>query len=275
MKYLHFFAVDIVLGVIAGGFFAERVLGASLPIAWWFVVPPLSWCVYMLDRLLDARKGRRTQSLRHSAIQQHSRVILPAICVVAVASTTISILFLPFVVLVVGSAIMVMYYLHHVLQKLSHSSIVGVLKDVNVAVCYGATVWSIPLLMPHTEHNVIVILAGIVCHLSLVLGIIATESEADRVQDVSLQLPSIATDLGSRGIRWLMWVLTVVCLTCTVLLASTSILPIAAVWTVALLILPHFFTIRIALPYKRLAAELLLSVPLIIGAYSCSLATFA
>jgi len=275
MKYLHFFAVDIILGLIAGGLLTEHVLGVSLPIAWWFVVPPLSWCVYMADRLLDARNGRRTESLRHSAIQHHSRVIIPAVCIVSASCAVISILYLPFVVLVVGSAIVAMYYLHHVLQKLSQSRVVGVLKDVNVAVCYVATVWSIPLLMPHTEHNVIVILACIVCHVTMVIGIIATESEADRILDTSLALPSIATALGASGIRWLMWVLALVSLVGTVLLMPTPIFPIAAVWTLSLLLLPYFFTLPIALPYKRLTAELLLSVPLLYSAYSCNLATFA
>jgi hypothetical protein len=84
-------SIDVVLGTLAVGSFAVRLLGVSPQPVWWFVLPLAVWSVYTLDHLLDGlRLGGTSSIFRHRYHYEHSRPLFIAVAAAGVTALTLS-----------------------------------------------------------------------------------------------------------------------------------------------------------------------------------------
>lgn len=135
------------LGALVNGLFAAKIVGATMPIAWYWVLPAATWCVYTLDHLLDAHRiGAQAHTGRHRYHYQHAQTLWVALTVVSV--TCLWAFWLPTRVIVFGIVVCVCVGLHLALVKWVGNRISKLLaKEVGVGLVYVAGVWGAPILL--------------------------------------------------------------------------------------------------------------------------------
>jgi hypothetical protein len=260
---IHFLTIDILLGVLGGGVFASSALGTPLPPTWWIVVPGATWCVYALDRILDARRAPgRYPTLRHAFHQRHEKMLIACIIVIAPTCGIIGLLTLPPTSLLVACVVLAFFLVHHAFQRVVPSSWVSAVKDVNVVIAYCISIWAIPLLEAREFNGAMI--AAMIAHATMVLGTVVAESIPDTTIDTSLDQPNISIVLGAAGIRVILVVMFAILGAATWFLRDTALWPVTMLWAASVLVFTRFMGSTLPLPYRRMAIELTLALPLLV-----------
>ncbi len=261
---IHLLSIDIVLGVLGGGAYASMVLGVTLPMAWWFVVPGAAWCVYTIDRILDARRiGTDYPTIRHQFHVRHAAAMVRGVGVIGVATVAVGVGTLPPVAIGIGLGVACLFGLHHVFQRSTRSPLFSVVKDINVAVAYGLAIWGVPVYM--ASEIDLPMIAAIAAHMSMVVATIVAEARADVDMDTRLGQPNIARVLTQRGTA-VVHVMFAAILVGAAWMVTAEVLPIVIGWLLLLLVLPRIFATRWPMPIRRMIGECTLALPLVVAA---------
>jgi 4-hydroxybenzoate polyprenyltransferase len=252
---LHFFSVDIALGVAGSMALIGTAAESSLPWQWYPLVACGTWLVYILDRILDIRRARGCYpTKRHEFIKEHlSAATALAIVLIITCSLLIFHVSLADVwpaALVAASSVVS----HHILQRCGSWRWTGVIKDVHVAVAYTAGTAVVPLSYGQLSLQAF---AAIAVVFFCTAAIVAVESAADVSVDEHLDQPALARVIGAGAcVRLAYGCAALAC-------CAATLLPwIATLQSLSTMALPLLFTSRLSLPNKRLMAELVLAMPL-------------
>lgn len=252
---LHFFSVDIALGVAGSMALIGTAAQSPLPWQWYPLVACGTWFVYILDRILDVRRaGGRYPTKRHDFIKRHWRsahvLLALLLCVCSILLLQVSLVTIWPAAFVATIAVAV----HHILQLFGTWRWMGIVKDVHVVIAYTAGTAVIPLTYGHLTPQAI---AAIVVVSFCAAAIVAVESAADVSVDEELEQPALARVIGARACVRMAYVCAAVA--CC---AATPLPAVALLQGICTLALPSLFTSQLSLPAKRLAAELVLALPL-------------
>jgi hypothetical protein len=155
-------SLDVVAGVICGAFFSVSATGATLPLAWWFLLPACTWLVYAWDHLLDARRrdGHRPSNPRHRFYQDHFRLLVTVSVGMTVALPVGALLWLPAPLLLAGGLLGLAATAHLLTARLRQAPTLP--KELSAAIVYTAGIWFGPLMtMPGPIAPWTLLLAGL------------------------------------------------------------------------------------------------------------------
>ena len=75
--FLQILSIDVVLGGLASGAMAAKILEVNMPRIWWLALPISIWVIYTADHLMDAyRLKDQAHTPRHLFHHQHFKPIL-------------------------------------------------------------------------------------------------------------------------------------------------------------------------------------------------------
>ena len=84
-------SLDVVLGALATGIFAARLVGVGIDLAWLAVLAGAVWVVYTLDHLLDGLKTKENSHIyRHRFHYLHRRAIILTLAVAALLTAILA-----------------------------------------------------------------------------------------------------------------------------------------------------------------------------------------
>lgn len=218
LRFTQAISLDIVGGVLCGGYFAATMTGADLPFSWYLLLGVATWVVYLVDHLLDAASVRPSgMSWRHWAVSRRRRRLLPCIVAFCVLAPIVAIWTLPRIVLlaipfVVFAAVAHLYWAQRAKRH-------WLPKEFTAATIYVLGIWFVPLLVGRFNSWTLVLLA--LHWIAAVLNLTAFSQfdwSADRIQGRC----SVVRDWGRRAsVGLVLW------------LGLAASLSVAAIWLVA------------------------------------------
>jgi len=92
---LQLLSIDVIIGTLAIGFMATKLLRVTANTYWWIVLPLTVWVVYSLDHVIDSFKNKNAAVIaRHRYHYTHKREFILAIITISIISLALSLLFL-------------------------------------------------------------------------------------------------------------------------------------------------------------------------------------
>ena len=147
MKWFHALSLDVVIGALAVGLFASRVLQVSPPWCWWTVLAASVWSVYTADHLLDGNnRGTASQMFRHQLHYRKQHVFLFFLILIAIYAITSSMFCFKWPVIFWGVALggLVLFYLLFVF--VARKNQIYFQKELFVSLIYVLGIWFAPLI---------------------------------------------------------------------------------------------------------------------------------
>ncbi|MEZ4774686.1 MAG: hypothetical protein R3D00_15990 [Bacteroidia bacterium] len=148
-KYFQILSLDVVVGAVASGGMAAKMLQVSMPLIWWVALPVSVWVIYTLDHLLDAsRLKNQAHTERHLFHYRHFRVIGSVWAILFLSCLTWIPFYVPAQMLYLGLGMGVLVVFHLGLVQWVGGKTSWLLhKELGVAVIYAVGVWGGPLVM--------------------------------------------------------------------------------------------------------------------------------
>ena len=169
IKYFGFLSFDVVLGALASGVMAVRLLNVQMPGYWWLILGTAVWLVYTSDHLLDAVKMKnRPDAERRQFINRNFWGLSITVLIVGLLNLILSIYYLDKSVLYSGfliGLIIIGYFL--LINFLKIKRRIFLQKELIVALIYTAGIYIAPLLRINFLINAVQIIL-IVCFFLLV-----------------------------------------------------------------------------------------------------------
>gem|GEM_PF-812915 len=95
LKILQILSLDVVLGTLAVGYMATRILFVEVNPIWWFILPMATWVVYTLDHIVDGYKNKLNSSIeRHRFHYQYRKTIIGVTLVISLITIILSMVYL-------------------------------------------------------------------------------------------------------------------------------------------------------------------------------------
>lgn len=182
LKLIQFLSIDVVLGTLAVGYLATRILNVDTNPTWWIVLPMAVWVVYTLDHLVDGYKNSTTSIIdRHSFHYQNRKFIIFLVMVVSLITIVLSVIFLDTTIIFggIGLAVLIgMYFLALVLSK--RRKFILLQKEIFIAIVYTSGIFLAPLVWNNSlpSHSVIYMMT-IISMLAWAEGIIISWFDFD------------------------------------------------------------------------------------------------
>lgn len=153
-------SLDIVLGVLAGALLAVHWTGASMPAAFWWVLPAATWAIYAVDRLFDAsRCGAATESFRHRFHHVHAgRLWGHAACALAAVGIG-SLWLLPPSIVLAGLLLAAASAIYLALAQRVRAP--AFVKEIVAAAVYTCGIWFAPILLGHDGGMSVALVVGL------------------------------------------------------------------------------------------------------------------
>ena len=218
LRFTQAISLDIVGGVLCGGYFAATMTDADLPLSWYFLLGMATWVIYLVDHLLDAASTRLSgMSWRHWAVSRRRRRLLPfvvAFCVIApiVAIQTLPRIVLPIIPFVVLAVVAHLYWAQRAKPH-------WLPKEFTAATIYVLGIWFVPLLVGRFSSWTLILLA---LHWVAALLNLTAFSQFDWRADRLQGRCSVVRDWGRRvSVGLVLW------------LGLAASLGVAAIWLVA------------------------------------------
>lgn len=197
---MRFLSIEVALGLCALALLASFVIGVEVPPAWFFVVPPVCWAVYTIDRILDSKNPEGAPDTGRHDFHRRHKVVLSLVAALSIATAVVvSVLYFPIEYWFAAVPLGALTLLHVVLQR-THSFAMSLVKDLNVVVTYTLSAWAIPIVDGAMQMKLVidteVWIAVFACTVLLVLIDVVILSQLDARQDAIAGRPSIAVALG-------------------------------------------------------------------------------
>lgn len=225
LRYLN---IEVALGVVALSIIAQRTLNIQLPASWYFVVPVTTWAIYVLDRVLDARATDSDLSGRHLFAKRNQRPLSILSGIALVASAIVALVMFPLSYWVAAFILGVLTVSHRLLQRTTRP-LISIVKDVNVAIVYTASVWAVPLIVDGGDRFSIEHVAMMIAMTLLVLSDVLWLSMIDHDRDVRRRDASIAAVLGLKNARRAINVMTTTALLLCAIISTQHVDPASIV----------------------------------------------
>lgn len=143
-QYLSF---DIILGTIAIGYMATRILNVTANPYWWIILSLSVWVVYSADHIIDSYKNKGSGIIeRHRYHYTHRKVIITAVVLLGLVGLTLSIIFLDRQILILGLILSIITIAYLILvYKLNKRKSIFLQKEFIIAAIYTSGIFLAPL----------------------------------------------------------------------------------------------------------------------------------
>ena len=170
-------SIDVVVGAIAVGYFASRILEIDPNPVWWFILPAAVWSFYTLDHLIDGFKSKgKTEIYRHHFHFKYRKLLLTLSVFFGLASLLLSMKFLDHQIIKFGlllGGLVLTYFL--ALFFWWNKKLLLLQKELVIAFVYIFGIWLAPLVWSGQFPNTfIIIVLGIFISLAWAEGIMAS-----------------------------------------------------------------------------------------------------
>ena len=144
---IQFLSFDIVLGTLAVGYMATRILSVSVNPVWWIVLPLATWVVYSLDHIIDSFKNKETSVItRHKFHYDHRKTIVLFVILISIITLFFSLLYLDTKVLASGIILSIFIGLYFTILYFFRKKKLALLqKELFIAIVYTTGIFMAPL----------------------------------------------------------------------------------------------------------------------------------
>lgn len=148
-RLANLFNLDVALGALGSVILAASVCKASLPFAWFVLLPLAVWATYTLDHVLDGvRLSSIASAPRHQLARRHALTLTIGVGFSVVTLCIGGVLLLPMRILWLSGVIGIATLAHVGAAYVEWYQAFPVFsKELAVAVLYGAGTWGGPLLV--------------------------------------------------------------------------------------------------------------------------------
>lgn len=161
MNKIQILSLDVVLGALASGVMAVKVMNSSPGPAWWFVLPGAVWVVYTLDHLAD--EWDRKQGVLTNQVSYHAKYRLPLLGSALLFSLALLItawFWLEREVFYFGlvlGAIILIYLL--IVHFFGHKRQILIAKKLLISVVYTLGIWGVPIMLANgvNQHQMLIL----------------------------------------------------------------------------------------------------------------------
>lgn len=219
--FFQILSLDVVLGSLAVGLFAVRLLKVSPNPKWWIILPLAVWVVYTLDHLVDGfKKQGKSVIYRHRFHFRNRKVLTLFVLIPGIAATTMAILFLDVKIIIGGiflGLIVVLYQGANFSNKRSSNFFFQ--KELFIAAVYVCGIFLAPVIwygqaLTGERLLIMMIFIGLAFAESVII------SWFDFEEDTKDGLSSFSINFGKEETRKIM----------SVFLAGTAILLLICAW---------------------------------------------
>jgi len=147
LNTLQILSIDVVIGTVAVGFMATKLLNISPNPYWWLILPLSVWVVYSLDHIIDSYKNNNNAVIiRHRFHYTYRKTIIISIGILSVLSITLSIAFLDHQIIYYGLLLSIFIAIYLILVfLLKKKKIILLQKELIIAFVYTAGIFLAPL----------------------------------------------------------------------------------------------------------------------------------
>ena len=198
-------SLDVILGSLAVGLFAVRLLNVNPNPWWWLILPSAVWVVYTLDHLVDGFKRKGESSIyRHRFHYQNRELLIILIAVLGIVVTVLSILLLDYKIIVGGVILGFIVILYQGLNFVSRKSTIFFFqKELIIAVVYISGIFLAPVVwygnyLTGEKLSIMILLIGLAFAESVII------SWFDFEEDTKDNLTSFTINFGKERTRKVM-----------------------------------------------------------------------
>ena len=139
-------SLDVVLGSIATGILAVKLLNVAPNVWWWLILPMSVWVIYTLDHLFDSRVMKGSGSIYRHNFHYKNRKMIGTFCLIlGVSAVGLSYYFVNFRIILGGFILGSLSLLYFLLINKSAAKNRLIQKEFFIAVIYVAGVFLAPL----------------------------------------------------------------------------------------------------------------------------------
>lgn len=147
IKVIRFLSLDVVIGAVAVGYMATRLLDVSANPLWWLILPMAIWVTYSLDHIIDSIKQKNEAVIdRHRFHYANRKPIMVMIVIVGLITVGLSLLYLDDQIIKYGITLSVIIgFYFALLYFLNKRKIVLLQKELIIAGVYTSGIFLAPL----------------------------------------------------------------------------------------------------------------------------------
>jgi len=147
LKTLQLLSIDVVIGTLAVGYMATKLLDITPNPVWWLILPLIVWVVYSLDHIIDSYKNSSDAVIiRHRFHYTYRKPIIIAMIIASIVSITLSLVFLEKQIIYFGlllSIFIALYFFIIFILKKKKSLLLQ--KELIIAFVYTSGIFLAPL----------------------------------------------------------------------------------------------------------------------------------
>ncbi len=140
-------SLDITIGALAVGLFAEELFGVNVNPVWWIILPIAVWTIYTADHLADGLKQKENSTIyRHDFHYRHRKILIPIILITGAVAVVLAFLFLDTAIIKWGiflSGLILLYLLIVIISGKNGNAYFH--KEIFIAFAYTAGIFLAPL----------------------------------------------------------------------------------------------------------------------------------
>ncbi len=163
LQIMQFLSLDIVIGTVAVGYMATKVLEVRANPVWWIVLPLAVWVVYTLDHIIDAYKKKREAAIsRHNYHYLNRIPIIVVVSIIGLITMALSLLYLNYHIVKMGIILSItvgIYFLLLFLQKDKKNAMVQ--KELYIAIIYTVGIFMAPIYWHGSVPSIPIIIIAI------------------------------------------------------------------------------------------------------------------
>ncbi len=244
LQLFQAFSLDVVIGALAVGLFAVKLLQVH-PNPWWWLVLALSvWVVYTADHLIDGFQQKHAATIfRHRLHYRFRYFFMASLFIVSIFTVVLVLVFLDTRVLLWGIVIGLGAIIYLGFIILGRKKGFYFQKEFFISLFYVAGIWLAPLIWYGKSLSFIVILTMVIFVL-LVWAEGLLTALYERESDQGDQMQSFCTFYGRQTTRRLVLILLILCV-----LFSLGLLLLSSSLKMEYLVLVIMTTVLMAIHY--------------------------
>ncbi len=165
LEKIQFLSIDVVIGAVAVGYMATRLLEVGATPMWWLILPMAVWVTYSLDHIIDSIKKKNEAAIeRHRFHYTNRKPIIIIVTLVGLITAILSLLYLENQILTDGIALAIIISFYFLLQYFLNTWKSALLpKELIIAAIYTSGIFLAPLIWYDMDpsYSIIVVIFSI------------------------------------------------------------------------------------------------------------------
>ena len=147
IETIQFLSIDIVMGTLAVGYMATKILSVSVNYVWWIILPLATWVVYSLDHIIDSFKNNEASVItRHRFHYFHRKKIIIFVITIGGITLLFSLLYLDTKIIILGFILSIFIGIYFTILYLFRKRKLALLqKESFIAIIYTTGIFMAPL----------------------------------------------------------------------------------------------------------------------------------